>query len=265
MNKTNIFLTAALALAIAWALLSMKSCSDRSNDSDVLRTAMKAYQDSTKHYRNRYNQVVASREQVVVRGKDADLFINRDSLAKRFNTKAGNIEGYTKITSKTDATIKPDTIYEPVLVYLNDKDCPEISYWDGSFSNPYYKANVRLGEGAYLNIKSYDTTSIVQKRGKSGGLFNRRYFSQIDVINANPDAVVENVEAYRIYDEPRNKSFSVFGQAGAGFFPSSSTLFYLGAGAEVKFKRLSIQGSYNKAPDYKSFIDIRARFDLIKL
>lgn len=271
--KQNSFLIIAIMALLAWAILSMKSCYDNKSDADQLRKAIENNKDTVAYWKNRYGQEIASKKMVEVGSKDADLFFNRDSVAKRFNTEPKKIIEYVQVVTEGDATIPQDGDADVTYKDKSEYDygtvdtCPKVKYMTAEFKSPYYQAKVRVGDSGYIQLRSYDTISFVQKRGKSGGLFNKQYFTQLDVLNANQSVLVKSVSGYRIADNPRQKSIELYGQAGVSVFGNASyqTIQYVGAGIEAKFKRFSVAGSYNKAASNGSFVDVKLRYGLIRL
>lgn len=270
-QKQVLIFSIALLLFGAWAILSMKGCMDRKKEVSDLRKAVAAWEDTTTHWKNKYGQVIASTTTAVVTSKDAKLFINMDSLAKVFATRAGNIKGYVKAT--TQGSVSIPAVGQPQIVYREkgeyDQPVPPVKYMTGSFASAYYTANVRLGDSPYLRLSSLDTITFVQKQAKKGRFFSRRYFTQVDVFNANPDVLVKSVESLLIEDYARQKKIVIYGQAGSLFLGGldQSVLPYAGLGAEVSVKRFKLSGSWSRSLTggaVSSFVDLKARFDLIR-
>jgi hypothetical protein len=276
-NINNVLTIALFAFAI-WALLSMRSCWNNSNRADNLDAAIAAQNDTIKYWKNKYGDSIASRQVVRIGSSDADKFLNRDSLANKFNTSKDDIEAFYQVATTGSATIPQAGQPEIRYVYPDDyiapdrdkpADTPRMCLSD-SFISPYYRvfANVCAGGGGYVSIKAYDTISLLQKRGKVGSLFNRRHITQVDVMNSNKDVKVASVKGYVINDDPGAKAVEIYGQSGVMFLGgiNQPSLPYIGAGAEFQFGRLSIAASWNKSmvAPANNFVDLKARFRLIR-
>jgi hypothetical protein len=115
-----------------------------------------------------------------------------DSIAKIYDTKPKVIKQVVTITAKGEVELKPDS----VVVHDTVKAaCPQVKSMRQTFSNPYYKADAILGDGARITLKTFDTLTLVTKRIKGG--------MQVDVRTANPYSMITGVKSINVPEKKR--------------------------------------------------------------
>lgn len=162
-----------------------------------------------------------------------------DSLAEVYGTREKYLLEYITAITKTETDIQPDPgpvekDYEPVT----KADCPPaVKNMRKTFSNPYYDIQAQIGDSNYLHLKSFDTLTVLWKRGKEGSIFNRKRFLQADISFANPYNRISKMDAYRVA-EKKPKKWGVGLQAGYGFSGPGKPVIYAGVGISFNFIRL---------------------------
>jgi len=162
-----------------------------------------------------------------------------DSLAEVYGTREKHLLEYIAAITETKTNVQPgpgpvEKDYQPA----KDPDCPPVvKNMRKSFSNPYYDIQAQIGDSNYLQLKSYDTLTVIWKRVKEGSLFNRKRFLQADVSFANPYTRINKLDAYRVA-EKKPKKWGIGLQAGYGFSQSGRQEVYAGIGISYNFIRL---------------------------
>lgn len=186
-----------IALIIVVLFFKFKSCNDITIPvtSDV----------DTLYWKNRYDDAVTS-----LRAKDEYFEAAerkwKDSIAKVYKTKPKFIKEIVTIVEKAEVDIPPvgnvEKDYVPVI------NCPpaikNMRQW---FSNPYYEADVQIGDSSYMHLLARDTLTVLWKKIKNE--------LQLDISHANPSVKIEGIKAYRIADK-KPKQWAIGFQLGCG-------------------------------------------------
>lgn len=161
-----------------------------------------------------------------------------DSLAEVYGTREKHLLEYIGAITETKTYVQPgpgpvEKDYQPA----KDPGCPPVvKNMRKSFSNPYYDIQAQIGDSNYLQLRSYDTLTVVWKRVKEGGIFNRKRFIQADVSFANPYTRINKLDAYRIADK-KPKRWGIGLHTGYGFSQSGKPGVYAGVGISYNFIR----------------------------
>jgi hypothetical protein len=224
------YITVAAVIALIFVLL--KNCNDPAPEIGYVK-------DSTQYWRNREGKLIASLKQ-----REIDFAVAQkgwiDSIAKLHNTTAKRIKEIISATVKGQATIKGEG--KPTIIYRKDTTgvYPEIRSMSQIFLSPYLFANVRLHamqDSSTLDITTYDTVTTVVKEVREGNVFNRKWYTQVDMKNANPNNVITGISGFRL-PEARPKKFGIGIQAGYGFSNSLQPNVYIGIGVSYNLIRL---------------------------
>jgi len=184
-----------LIIVIIAVILSIRYCGNGSGGGGTSP-------DSLIYWKNKAKDLTAS-----LKGSELDFAtVERellDSIAKVYKSKTKYIKEVVVVTTEGETILQPaDTIYRDYAPVANS--CPpQIKTMSQQFKNPYYKADVRIGQGSKMALQSFDTLTLVWKRVKSGGILSRRNYLQADVSLANPHSKVTGIGAYR--QEERNQ------------------------------------------------------------
>jgi hypothetical protein len=147
-----------------------------------------------------------------------------DSLARVYKTKEKNLFEYIIALEHSVASLKaiPGTQHHTLEKSGDEVDLGEpddsgfhISNVYEEFSNPYYRAQVQIGDSSYMKVQHFDTLTAVWKTGHTGWLFNRKGYLQLDLSSADTSNRIYGIKAYRRYVRPKKWSISVF--AGYGY------------------------------------------------
>jgi hypothetical protein len=192
--------------------------------------------DSTLYWKNKAGDAVVSQRQT----EEEFSRINKkllDSIAKVYKVKTKNVKEVVLIyqESKSDVPVAPGSqsadYFPPV-----DNCPPLVKNMRDSFANQWYKAAVQIGDSSYLHLSVKDSLAIVWKTVKTGGLFKRKEFLQVDISNTNPDVRLSGVQTYRTAPKAQ-KRFAIGVQAGYGFSNSLSPAAYVGIGVSYSLIR----------------------------
>jgi hypothetical protein len=250
---------------------SITTCNKHRLELKELKQMNEAYRDTTKHWKNKYEEEVASRKAVEGNLANIKTFFTKaemDSLEKRFDTKFENLRSLIKISTAGHTTLPPVT--KPEIVYVDSSGpCAQVLAIEQRFANPYYKLHVRVGQGAWAKLDAYDTITIATKRAFKRKFLSKQWYTQVDAISAN-DSIRSTVQgAFVITDQPRVKYLEVFGQAGYRYFKgdSGASSLYGGLGATYKLKRIDLTASYNRliGGGNNYFIESGIKFVVLKL
>lgn len=170
--------------------------------------------DSTFYWKNKYGEAVASQRASAEQFSYADARTRHllDSLSKVYSTNAKKIQELIIATVQGRVRLVPvpgtqhwDTPWEagtcpPVLKNVREQ-----------FSNPYYTADVQLGDSSYLNLDSRDTITGIWREVRVGSLFHRKKYLQLDVHLADTSRHVTGLTAYRRLIQPKEFSLNLTG------------------------------------------------------
>jgi hypothetical protein len=163
-----------------------------------------------------------------------------DSLASVYKTERKKLLEYVVFRENSIADVPPVSGTK-AADYFPPKDsvCPaQVKNVRESFSNPYYTADVQIGDSSYMHLQHQDTITVLWKKITEGGLFNRKHFLQLDLSSADPSNKIYGVKAYRKQIE--QKKWGIGLQLGYGFSFSGNQLSrspYVGIGITKTFIR----------------------------
>lgn len=231
--------------------LSIRSCNNNKQQLDELREMVKALSDTTKHWKNKYGEEVASRK--AVEGSLANMknFFTKEEvkeMERRFDTEFKNLKSLIKISSSGQTTIPPVT--KPEIVYVDSSGpCPQVTAMAQKFENPYYSLDVRVGRDAYARLLAFDTTTIVTKRAFKRRFLSKQWYTQVDAISAN-DSIRNTVQgAFIIRDTYQKNYLEIYGAIDYKHFQpvSGASGLYGGVGGAYNLGRIYLTGSYQRA------------------
>lgn len=232
--KKQITILVLLCIIFAACFFLVKQC--HTPKPDIIAAV-----DSVQYWKNKFGQENASikqREQDYYKATKGYI----DSIAKLHNTNAGLIKEILSWQMKGSVVITEPG--KPVIKYKRDTvqgECPVIDYAEQHFTDPYYNALVTIplnnDFASILTLQTFDTLRAVTKIVKEGGLFNRRQYLQVDVVNTNPYSKITGLQVYR-QPLPKQKRFGIGLQAGYGFGNDLKPTIFIGAGISYNLIRL---------------------------
>lgn len=239
----------------------------------TIEQQLQAYKDSTHHWRNQYDQLVATKQSVVGTREEVARFYDLDSVAAVFNTKAKYLENSVTILTQAISKLKPSgqpvIVYRDTPVYIHGTDtCRSVKYMEQDFSSAYHNLKVRIGDSAYANLKSWDTLQITHYRAYTRHFLSKQWYTLVGVRNANPDVLAQIVGDFSIKDAVRTNYLDL--KAGVSYWsgaPSGQRMLY---GAEAEYVRGKWSGyvRYDRPmvnPDRKEFLIGGLRYSLLRL
>jgi hypothetical protein len=231
-KKTELII-ALVVVAIA-AVFAINKCTHKPA---VLVTEI----DSVQYWKNRAGDAVAT----VIKSKDdfAKASSKIDSLAKLLKVKPSSIQSHVEVITHGKDSLTSD--HTPLVTYYNQDDyishtesnlpeenCPPpMRMLSETFWNDYYTADARIdseGDSSYLHIQSTDTVAITFRDVKTGSIFNRKTFLELDATNANRNNTIVGLSGYR--KQVKRKNFSLSVQVGYGFSKGFQPQVYGGIG-----------------------------------
>lgn len=267
-NTLGWIIAAALAVLL---FLSVRACRSNKDDRDELANMITAANDSTHHWQNKYGEEVATR--MVVEGslKNMKSFLTKEDIKEledRFKLDIRNLKTYIAVNSKGDVYLPP--VGEPVIVYRDSagQPCPVVRYMAQGFRNQWDSVYARIGDSAYAHVLSWDTTHLVTNRKRTGGLFNRKWHTEVSVQNANPN-IRNTIQGAFIIDETYDRtSLDISGRGGYRYFKDDAAAsgLYLGLEGQLNLKRTAVSASYNKllGGSGRYFVEGGVKYRLIK-
>lgn len=200
--------------------------------------------DSVTYWKNKYGDEVASK----IGYKEQFAIVNKqwlDSIAYIYKTKASNIqevvvstvEGKTSLAPVPDSETKDAKDYfEPVIIGTDT--CPPVpKNIRKTFSNPYYTAEVQVGQDPYLNLTSHDTITTLWKTVKTGNIFHRQQLLQLDISFADTSRHVTGAKAFRRLDNPKEISLNAESQI---LYYNNKLITVAGFGVERSSSRFNV-------------------------
>lgn len=210
----------ALVGITVFCLSQCNSCKHK--DQSDLETMLKASQDSTRYYKNKLGQEVATRK--VVEGSFANLqaIYTKDSIqhiADRFKAKQKEIKLYAKISALGHSNIplkKQDSTTHTVITPHGDT-CQVVTSMTGTFEDPYYTADVRLGATPHMHLESRDTLEIVVKDTTERHFLKKTTYGLINVIGKNPNMHYKILGVFKVAEKEARTKWAVTFGAGIGY------------------------------------------------
>lgn len=139
-----------------------------------------------------------------------------DSIARVYDVQIRNLQEYIISSSEARADIPAvpgsmETDYLPGATLTK-----QIRNLRQQFKSPYYEITAQIGDSSYLQLKAWDTLTVVWKRVKEGSIFNRKRFLQVDLSHADTSKHITGLQAYRVPDK-KPKRFGIGAQFGVTF------------------------------------------------
>lgn len=190
----------------------------------------------TIHWANQAGDSVTS-----LKGTDQQFSIRdkkiADSIAKVYRSQIKNLQEYIISTSTSTADIPAitgtrETDYLPGATLTTTKQIRNVRQ---QFSSPYYHITAQIGDSSYLQLKAWDTLTVVWKTVKEGSLFNRRKYLQLDLSHADTSKHITGLQAYRV-PKQKPKRFGIGAQVGVTF-DGQQARPYAGLGISYNFIR----------------------------
>lgn len=137
-----------------------------------------------------------------------------DSIAKLHGAKPGAVKEIVIQKITVHDTIKGKDIIKII------QDSNGLKTASQFFTNPYYNIQATLDfrnyDSSFVTLISYDTLTLVWKAVKTGSIFNRKNFLQLDIHNANPHAQTTGLHGYK-QAVPKTPAFGLGIFLGYGF------------------------------------------------
>jgi hypothetical protein len=190
MTKPQIAIRIFIALVFLLLIVDRFAC--KHGTTNNLAEMLSVSRDSTKYFRNKYNQEVATRRNVEGNLANLQAVYSKDSIehiASRFKAKSKDIQQYTEVTSEgnSDIPLTHQDSNTKVTVTPHGDSCRQITSMVGSFENSYYKASVRLGDSPYHHLQAVDTLEVLTKDTTERHFLKKLHYSVINVAGRNPD------------------------------------------------------------------------------
>lgn len=242
--------------AIVILMFTVYKCNQNKQEKQGFINMVEAQRDSTRYWTNKAGEEVALRKVIEGQADVVKSFLTKADIAAleaRFDVKFKNIRAAITVASKKEGTLDfadgPEIVYKPGdTVYKDCPPCKEVKYMTQKFANPWDTAFVRVGDSAYMKLRSYDTTAILTHRDYDQKFLSRRWYTQVGVSNRNP-SVTNTVEgAFVINDSYRDKYFDLSIRGGYRYFRQDASQSAAYAGPELNYylKRGQFSASYNK-------------------
>jgi hypothetical protein len=223
--------TELIIILVAVAIASVFAINKCTHKPAVLVTEI----DSVQYWKNRAGDAVAT----VIKSKDdfAKAGFKIDSLAKLLKVKPSSIQSHVEVITHGKDSLTSD--HTPLVIYYSSfpedstgEHCPPpVRMLSETFWNDYYTADARIdseGDSSYLRIQSTDTVAITFRDVKTGSIFNRKTFLELDATNANRNNTIVGLSGYR--KQVKRKNFSLSVQVGYGFSKGFQPQVYGGIG-----------------------------------
>lgn len=231
MTKTSWILVSIILALLLAAVIYLSKCT---NSKDVLPVAKT---DSLVRWEVKDSLYVAS----LLTQKDQE-YSNldkhlRDSIAGIYRVTTQQITELLQANLKAESEVPAidTTVIEtaPSLV----KNCPPvIKSMTQRFKNKWYDATATTGERARLLLKVYDTLTVIRHEVKTGNIFNRKTYQQLDISLSNPVNIISGVKSFMVAP-PKPKKFGIGVQVGYGWQGSLKPSIYFGVGVSYSIIR----------------------------
>ncbi len=181
----------------------------------------KPMQDSIIFWKTKLGDSIKS-----LRAKEADFADihqkDLDSIARLLDTKSDLVQEIISLKSHGQVTLPAAPEKPPVIVYVDSGKGEKIESITQVFSNPYYQVVAQIHPDNYnlstAQVQTFDSLLLTWKYVKTGGLFNRKTYLQLDVKNANPYNEIYQAEAFRRAPvDPPKWGIGIFAGWGYGF------------------------------------------------
>lgn len=227
-----------LAVVVTLLIFYMKGCfTPRSTDREG------QLQDSVFFWRDSAGRAVTS-----IRAKESDFnYIEKqykDSIAGLLKTESKYLKEIISLKEKGQVVITVPGDAPPAVIKYVDTGRTQIESVSQVFSNPWYQAivdiNLHDNLKSQLQLQTFDSLLISWKTVKTGNLFTRKSYLQLDVKNSNPYNTITQAQAYRVPPpDPKKWGIGIFVGWGYGFNASGPQWGYpiIGLGLERTFIR----------------------------
>lgn len=175
--------------------------------------------DSVTYWRTKSGELVASLKATEDELAQAPKKY-RDSIADLLHTKDALLKEVVDLKMHGTTTIYSDTGHKIQTVYVGDSGHKQLESVSQVFSNPYYQvvANLNIIHDALstVQIQTWDSLLLAWHVVKSGNIFTRKQYLELDIKNSNPYSTVTNAQAYRV-PEISQKKYALYLGIGWGY------------------------------------------------
>lgn len=150
-----------------------------------------------------------------------------DSLAKVYGTRISKLTEYIIANQRAQVDLPPvdstrEADYFPPVIHGKDTCPPVARNLRQSFANPWYHADVQLGDSPYLHLDRRDTLTAIWK--------TKRRYIQLDLSSADTSNRIYGVQAYRKYLPPKRWGIGLVAGYGATMTNPVNLVPFVGIG-----------------------------------
>lgn len=226
-----------VAIVVTILILDLKGCF-----SPPAVTTNKPSQDSSFYWKNKYGDSILALKSTIA-GFAQITDSQKQAIAEILNSKAKLIQEVITLRAHGQVTLPPVQL-PPEIVYV-DSGKHEIKSVSQVFTDPWYQVIAQLDLEDYrkslVQVQTFDSLTLAWKTGKSGGIFNRKSWLELDIKNQNPYSRISYAQAYRAPPLPPKKwGLGVFVGWGYGFNVNQGSSYgypIIGVGLQRNFIR----------------------------
>jgi len=190
-------------------------------------TVNKPSPDSSAYWRNKLgDSILGLRSTVLGFAQITDS--QREAIARLLDTKSKLIQEVITLKSHGSVII-PAGPNPPQIVYV-DSGHNKIKSATQVFTDPWYQVIAQLDLEDYtkslVQVETFDSLLLAWKIGKTGNIFTRKSYMELDIKNQNPHTHFSYAQAYRSPPVPPKKwNVSIFAGWGYGFNVSQGSSY----------------------------------------
>lgn len=115
-----------------------------------------------------------------------------DSIAKTYGFRIKKLQEYVIFLQSSKTDLQPVDSSKAADYFAPINNCPpQVKNFRQSFSNPWYKADVQIGDSSYMHLQRNDTLTAIWRKGKN--------YLQLDLSSADTSNHISGIQAYRKY------------------------------------------------------------------
>jgi hypothetical protein len=229
------WILAALLLTIL--ILDLKGCF-----TPAPPVVVKPSQDSSFYWKNKLGDSILGLRSTII-GFSQITTEQQDSIARLLDTKSKLIQEVITLKAHGQVTL-PASPQAPQIVYV-DSGKHDIKTISQVFTDPWYQVIASLNLVDYskseVQVETFDSLLLAWKVGKSGNIFNRKSWMELDIKNQNPHNHFYYASAYRAPPLPAKKwGLGIFVGWGYGFNVNQGSSYgypIIGIGLQRNFIR----------------------------
>lgn len=146
-----------------------------------------------------------------------------DSLARVYGLRVKQLQEYIIVLQHARVDLQPSGPVAKDYFPPDSSNCPPaIKDMRQSFANPYYNADVQIGDSSYMHLERHDTLTAIWRRGKN--------YLQLDLSSADTSNHIEGVKAYRHYVPPKRWGIGVVAGYGVAIEKPTNPVPFIGIG-----------------------------------